>query len=207
MVREKHLVSHASNVMPIDLTPADSPPSVDWRDKGVVPPVIDQSECGAGLFADVDSIDALWAIKNGHLVLGSYEEVIDCCLKGSCVGTNAHNQSLYQCVVDLGGLARADQYSSPNHTCQSDKYPGVIKINGAAYVTTNAQEWMLAIAVARQPVAVAVDASHQSFQLYEEGIYYNSNCSSTSLDHSMLVVGYGTMNGEDYWIVKNSWGK
>ena len=157
--------------MPIDLTPADIPTSVDWRDKEFVPPVTDQGACeDAGLFAGMDSIDALWAIKNGQLVLGSYEGVIDCCLKGSCVGMNAHNLSLYQCVVDLGGLACADQYNSTNHKCESDMYPGVVKINGAAYVTAYADEEVLAIAVARQPVAVAVDASHQSFLMYEGGL-------------------------------------
>lgn len=207
LVEEKHLAIHASNVMPIDLAPADIPASIDWREKGVVPPVTNQGECGvSNLFACVDSIDALWAIKHGHLVLGSYEECIDCCMKGSCAGTYAY-MSLYQCVVKLGGLARADQYYSPNHTCQSDKYPGVIKISGAASVTPKAQEGVLAEVVAKQPVVVTVDASHTSFQFYDQGVYYNPNCSSTSLDHSMLVVGYGTENGEDYWIVKNSWGK
>merc|ERR1711988_7309 len=59
-------------------------------------------------------------------------------------------------------------------------------------------------AVAKQPVSVAIEADQMSFQLYHKGIL-TKTCGH-KLDHGVLLVGYGTENGVDYWKVKNSWG-
>jgi len=51
------------------------------------------------------------------------------------------------------------------------------------------------------PLSIAVAAN--DFQTYDSGIL---ECYYTQLNHGVLLVGYGTEAGKDFWIVKNSWG-
>ena len=59
-------------------------------------------------------------------------------------------------------------------------------------------------AIAQQPVSIAIQADQKEFQLYTSGVFTGNG---TQLDHGVAAVGYGTQNGEDMYIVKNSWGE
>jgi len=60
------------------------------------------------------------------------------------------------------------------------------------------------------PIAVGVHGTDPTFTRYEGGIYNNYNC-PTTIDHAMVIVGYGEEKTggytQKYWIVRNSWGE
>ena len=71
--------------------------------------------------------------------------------------------------------------------------------------TIVSNETDLMAAVAQQPVSVAIYSSLASFTTYASGIYNDDGChdvTAEQLDHAVLLVGYGTEKGKDYWIVK-----
>merc|ERR1712127_96451 len=77
------------------------------------------------------------------------------------------------------------------------------------YMTPQDDEDQLMAAVYHHgAVTIVVDSGGIDWQLYQGGIAHPRDCSSEVLNHAVLLVGYGTeeSTGEDYWIIRNSWG-
>lgn len=56
----------------------------------------------------------------------------------------------------------------------------------------------------KTPVSVAIEADQVAFQSYVSGVI-TTGC-GRKIDHAVLAVGYGELDGEEYFLVKNSWG-
>lgn len=187
-----------------------APSSIDWRSKGAVTSVKDQGQCGScWTFSSTGAVEGAWAISTGKLVDLSEQELVDCAT-GVSYGSHGCNggqmEGAFKYIIEHGQCTDASYpytsgVSKTGGTCQ--KCSAVAHISSCSDVKPNDQISLKA-AVAQQPVAVAIEADTRYFQSYSGGVLTSTSC-GTNLDHGVLIVGYGTENGQDYWLVKNSW--
>ncbi|XP_030749406.1 cathepsin L-like proteinase [Sitophilus oryzae] len=184
---------------------ATVPDSIDWREKNAVNPIKDQASCGScWAFAIVGSTEGAYAIKTGNLSRFSEQQLVDCTTDINLGCNGGYLEETFPYIEKNGLEYESDYpYTGEDGTCQYDSSKVVTKIS--SYVSFNSSEDTLKEAVGTAgPVAVAIDADYIMF--YDSGIYNDSDCDPDYLDHGVLVVGYGSENGQDYWIIRNSWG-
>jgi C1A family cysteine protease len=187
---------------------ATDPPSVDWTTKGVVTPVKNQGDCGScWAFSTTGSIECNYAIAHGVLNSLSEQQLVDCSFTEGNLGCDGGEMdSAFKYVIKEGGLCSETEYpyTAADGRCQSTtcgtKYNPIKNYTDV----TKQDEQALQDAAALGCVSVAIEADQFAFQYYSSGIL-TGTC-GTSLDHGVLVVGYGTESGQEYWKVKNSWG-
>ncbi|XP_059574044.1 cathepsin S-like [Alligator mississippiensis] len=185
------------------------PDAVDWRDKGCVTDVKNQGRCGScWAFSAVGALEAQLKLKTGKLVSLSTQNLVDCTTtygNYGCAGGYMTNAFRY--IIDNNGIDSdsAYPYTAQNGTCHYDTATRAATCS-RYFDLPHGDEAALKDAVANiGPVSVIIDARLPSFYFYKSGVYYDPKCTQ-NVNHAVLVVGYGTLNGHDYWLVKNSWG-
>jgi len=199
---------------PVDVSAL--PASVDWTSAGAVTPVKDQGQCGScWSFSTTGALEGAYYNKYKTLKSFSEQNLVDCDTLSNGGRDHGCNGGLmdnaFSWVKKNGGLAYESDYvyvsgtTKTAGTCQQSKYYKDTKVTPASYtdVTKNSDSALMS-ALAQQPVSVAIEADQTAFQLYKSGVF-TAAC-GTNLDHGVLAVGYGTMDGQDYYKVKNSWG-
>nr|XP_027200209.1 digestive cysteine proteinase 2-like [Dermatophagoides pteronyssinus] len=182
----------------------------DWRLLGAVTPVKDQAICGScWSFGATGTIEGQYFVKTGHLLKLSQQQLIDCSWTEDNNGCDGGEDfRTYNYIMKAGGIATEEDYGhylGVDGKCHDKNVKKSVKIKGFYNVTIGDVDAMKVALYYHGPVTVAVDASQKTFTFYSNGIYYDPNCSSKNLDHQVLAVGYGELNGQKYWLIKNSW--
>jgi cathepsin L len=212
----------------------DLPTAVDWRlHGGVVTPVKNQGGCGScWAFAATAALESHIAIRTGKLFSLSMQELVscapnpkDCGGQGGCTGSTA--ELAYDFVAKHGVVDEwtfgYQSYHGEHVNCtimpdrkgvvslrgRDDDAPirgAVASIIGVSNLPSNHYATLLAAVATMGPVVINVAAS--GWSLYKGGVFDDDNSKTREVNHAVVLEGYGTdqETGQDYWLVRNSWG-
>jgi len=180
--------------------------SVDWRTKNAVTPVKNQAQCGScWAFSTTGAVEGADAIASGSLKSFSEQQLVSCSKQNS--GCNGGLMDYAFQYIKTAPLELESNYPYTSGagrvaSCKYSKSRGVGTVSSFTDVQSSVGQ--MKAALGKGPVSVAIEADQMAFQSYTSGVI-TSGC-GTNLDHGVLAVGYGTLDGEDFFLVKNSWG-
>ncbi|XP_027009893.1 cathepsin S, ortholog 1 isoform X2 [Tachysurus fulvidraco] len=192
------------------LSDSPVPDNLDWTEKGLVSPVQNQGMCGScWAFSAVGALEAQMMKKTGFLVPLSAQNLVDCSVKEGnhgCRGgfmTKAFTYIIHNKGIDSDAFY---PYQHKEGLCRYSPKGRAASCSGF-WIFPHINESVLLNTVTQiGPVSVGINAHLASFHRYRSGIYNDPLCDPRAVNHAVLVVGYGTKGGQDYWLVKNSWG-
>ena len=197
---------------------------IDWRDfEGAVGPIQDQGSCGScWAFSAVVAMEHLnwwWNEETDHL---SEQQLVDCCHNMGSDGCNGGEmlgafEYYAQDDVDRPDIAQPAAfneeypYHGKNEVCNHDlidfslTHMGGISHHVLAEIDTTGD---IGKEVVKYRVA-SVGVNANSWFSYSSGIITDDtfNPKRQWLNHGVGLIGWGTEDGIDYFLLKNSWGE
>ena len=147
--------------------------------------------------------------KTGKLVSLSEQDLVDCAKHAGNGCYGGRPDLAMDFIIQRGGIDTEESYpyEARNGKCRYDENSIGATIKAHKPINRMDEDHLTQILGTVGPVAVAIDAGTEKLHFYHSGVFSDPECSSYALNHAVLAVGYGTLDGQDYYIVKNSWGK
>lgn len=196
-----------NGLQPAEIPKESFPDSWDWRDHNAVTPVKNQGSCGScWAFSTTGNVEGQWALVNKKLYSLSEQELVDCDKIDEGCNGGLPSQA-YEAIMKIGGLETEKDYKYDGYDekCKFNRSEVVVTLSGAVNISKNETE-MAAWLYKNGPISIGINAFAMQFYLGGIAHPWKIFCNPQSLDHGVLIVGYGSEKGEPYWIVKNSWG-
>ncbi|UYV61088.1 hypothetical protein LAZ67_1003339 [Cordylochernes scorpioides] len=190
----------------------DLPDSLDYRTKGVVTPVKAQGHCGScWAFSATGAIEGQYALETGKLISLSEQQLVDCTLRhNGCKGGD--QEVAFSYIRRVGGIESEEDYpyeARYHQHCNFRKKKVVVTVKAFRNMPSTDELALQKALVKYGPIAISIQAT-KHLKYYSSGVLDDTTCknanSPIALNHAVLLVGYGTENGQDYWLIKNSWG-
>lgn len=188
---------------------------VDWRERGAVTAVKNQGQYGTcGYFSSIAVMEGINVIQGGNdLVALSEQELLDCCKGDICQGWPGEELEYYHLKNIMAKTEDSYPYEGPGSQCRADSAKDTPATSAGRLCVPNDDADVINSHLNEMGPAVWMIGSSQ-LSSYSGGIISSASSmgspgtwpSYSGIDHATTLVGSGTENGVEYWIVKNSWG-
>jgi len=210
------------------------PDQFDWTNQTRIPnavtPVKNQRHCGSCYaFAMVGALEKTYAQIYNQSGPLSPQQLVDCsngkdgCEGGSFVGTfnyiqsNGFKLNLEKDYPSTSDGKQQDKCQNSNGVRLSFNSTFTLKYK---QLPTENENYMKQILYQQGPIYFSFNCGKREgndtilrevsdkFDHYASGVFDVPGCPThRNMNHALVIVGYGTENGIDYWKVKNSWGE
>merc|ERR1712045_963610 len=143
--------------------------------------------------------------RTGVVTGGDYTDI------GS--GDTCYPYSLAPCAHHVPATAKypacpSSEYPSPRcaNSCSESGYSksfSADKVRAASAYSVRGEENIMTELVNNGPLYVSFTV-YSDFPTYKSGVYKHTTSSYLG-GHAVMLTGYGELNGEKYWKIKNSW--